>query len=262
MQTKRRHGLSKVIETPAEYEEWKSARRNLTPDGAIQEVAFLQKQYGKLWNNRMAESPVNVYEIVRTLTQKKIPFVLTGTHGIGAWTGRPRNTYDVDILVKGGKNLTRAVNSVKALYPSLQTRVVHGVHAFFLPGDTQSVIDVTYPHRQDLQETLANPMWAENKEENVRYRVPRLEEALANKYGAMLTLSRQLKKRMQDTVDFYWMVTHSMDEGREPIDLERLKVLGDMVWPGGGGAEIIRLVDLVKADQPIHIDVLGQHPPT
>jgi hypothetical protein len=28
---------------------------------------------------------------------------------------------------------------------------------FFLPGEKQSVLDVTYPHRADLQETLSNP---------------------------------------------------------------------------------------------------------
>src|SRR5438552_431269 len=214
---------SKVLATSPEYEACKAARRNLTPDAAIQEVIFLQNQYRRLWSNRMAASPVNVYQIIRTLSQKRIPFVLTGTHGISVWTGRPRDTYDVDLLVKGGKNLTRAVTAIKALYPTLEHRTVYGVNAFFLPGETQSLIDVTYPHRHDLQETLANPVWTENKEENARYRVPRLEEALANKYGAMLTLSRLLPKRMIDAADFSWMVVHSMDHGAQPIDLERLK---------------------------------------
>ncbi len=258
MKTKPPRGRSRVVETPAEYEEWKAARRNLTPDAAIQVVAFLQSQYRKMANGPMAQSPVNVYQIIRTLTEKRIPFVLTGTHGISAWTGRPRNTYDVDILVKGGKTLTRAVNAIKALYPSLEFRVVHGVHAFFLPGDTQSVIDVTYPHRHDLQETLQNPVWTENKVEKVRYRVPRLEEALANKYGAMLTLSRRLVKRMQDAVDFSWMVVHSMDAGQQPINLELLQTLGEMVWPGGGGNEIVRMVAQIKAGKPISVDSLGE----
>ena len=50
-------------------------------------------------------------EIVRTLSAKKIPFVLTGTHGISGWTGRVRATYDVDILVKAGRNYARAVDA-------------------------------------------------------------------------------------------------------------------------------------------------------
>ena len=78
-------------------------------------------------------------------------------------------------------------------------------------------------------------------------RVASLEAALANKYGAMLTPTRDLGKRGMDAVDFYNMVKHSMDEGRQPIDLVTLEGLGEMVWPGGGGKEILRLVEDVMA---------------
>src|SRR5207302_266237 len=117
------------------------------------------------------------------LTRKKIPFVLTGAHGIGGWTGRPRSTQDVDILVKGGRNHGRAVAALKALYPQLEVRDFAGVTAFFIPGERESVLDVTYPHRADLEETLAHPIWTENREQGLRYRIPALEAALANKYG-------------------------------------------------------------------------------
>jgi hypothetical protein len=39
------------------------------------------------------------------------------------------------------------------------------------------------------------------------------------------------------------MVEHSLDEGHQPIDLQKLAALGEMVWPGGGGPEILRLVE-------------------
>jgi hypothetical protein len=54
-----------------------------------------------------------------------------------------------------------------------------------------------------------------------------------------------------DAIDFSWMVKHSEDEGRQPIDLQELARLGELVWPGGGGAEILRFVEQVKADKPI-----------
>ena len=75
---------------------------------------------------------------------------------------------------------------------------------------------------------------------------PSLEAALANKYGAMLTLNRHLKKKAQDALDFAWMVAHSMDEGQQPINLKKLAELGESVWAGGGGAEIFRLVEEAK----------------
>ncbi len=186
-------------------------------------------------------------KIVAALQAKKIPFVLTGAYGIANWTGRPRSTHDVDILVKSERNYARAIKAVQTLYPELEMRTLIGVAAFFVPGERESVIDVTYPHRADNEQTLATAIWFDN--EGIRVRIPRLEEAMANKYGASLALSRDAGKRAQDMVDFYTMVKHSLDEGREPIDMERLAELGELVWPGGGGKEIIAMVEKAKAGE-------------
>src|SRR5207247_7348656 len=86
------------------WEQAKAARRNIDHNDAVQESFFLQKQYRYRRNNKVAASPVDLNQILRTLIQKKVPFVLTGTHGIGGWTGVPRDTHDVDLLVKGGRN--------------------------------------------------------------------------------------------------------------------------------------------------------------
>jgi hypothetical protein len=249
---------AKSLWSDPEWEAAKAARRNVSHGDAVQESYFLQRQYRTLWSSRMAASPVDLNEILRTLSQKKIPFVLTGTHGIGSWTGRPRATYDVDILVKGGRNHARAVRVLKALYPKLEVRDFAGVTGFFIPGETRSVIDVTYPHRPDLAETLDDPIWVDDKSVGVRYRVPSLEAALSNKYGAMLTPTREFRKRRQDVLDFEYMVAHSMDEGRQPIDLIKLESLGEKVWAGGGGKEILRLVDQVKAGKQIILDPTGR----
>jgi hypothetical protein len=163
----------------------------------------------------------------------------------------------VDILVKGGRNQARAVKVIKELNPELEVRNFAGVTAFFIPGETESVMDVTYPHRADLEETLKNPTWTENKEQGLRYRIPSLEEALANKYGAMITPNRAPVKRQQDLIDFGWMVQHSADEGQRAIDLQRLESLGEMVGPGGGGKEILRLVEAVKAGKSVDLNSLG-----
>lgn len=136
-------------------------------------------------------------------------------------------------------------------------RTFTGLTAFFVPGEMASVIDVSCPYRADQEETLADPVWTENRELGLRYRVPALESALANKYGAMLTPTRDLEKRLLDVADFAGMVRHSMDEGRRPIDLEKLEALGEKVWPGGGGKEILRMVESVKAGRAIHFDSLG-----
>jgi hypothetical protein len=97
------------------------------------------------------------------------------------------------------------------------------------------------PHAHSADSSkLARPMKVE--EDRSSFRIPVLETAVANKYGASLTADRDAGERAQDVVDFCWMVKHSEDESRDPIDLDRLAALGELVWPGGGGEEIVRLV--------------------
>src|SRR5262249_37484296 len=139
-----------------------------------------------------------------------------------------------------------------------EVREFAGVFAFFVPGEKESVIDVTYPHRADIAETLKSPVWTEDHERGLRYRVPSLETALANKYGAMLTPTRDSRKRRQDIIDFEWMVIHSLDKGATPIDLKKLEGLGEKVWPVGGGKEILQLVEMVKSGKAISIERLQQ----
>lgn len=244
--TRPRPAAEKWLPGIPEWEAAKAAARDLSHADAVRECHFLTNQYRRMWE-RMASFEVNLDELLRALRAKKVPFVLTGAHGIAAWTGRPRSTHDVDILVKGGRNHARAVKAVRELYPGLEVRQFTGLVAFFVPGEKLSVVDVTYPHRADIEETLRTATWIEDRGQ--RYRVPTLEAALANKYGAMLTPTRDTGKRLNDAADFYQMVRHSMDEGRQPIDLGVLSALGDKVWPGGGGREILRLVEQAKAGQ-------------
>jgi hypothetical protein len=218
--------------------------RPLAPAESVRRCVQLSALFRKRFRP-VAPVPVDFHQIIDTLTEKKVPFVLTGAHAIGTWTGRPRATHDVDILAKGGRNCARAVKALRALYPTLEVRDLSGVTAFFVPGETQSVIDVTYPHREDLQVTLATAIWIEA--DGRRYRIPTLEAALTNKYGAMLTLSRDAIKRTLDAVDFGQMVQNSDAPGRTTVDLTLLESLGKKVWPSGGGQEILEMVAQVRA---------------
>jgi hypothetical protein len=200
------------------------------------------------------QAKIELRQILRTLNEKKIRYVLTGAHALGGWTGEPRATHDVDILVKGGRTHARAVKVLHDLYPHLEMRTFFGVTGFYIPGDKRSVIDVTYPHRADIEETLAHPIWVNDA--GLKYRIPSLEAALANKYGAMLTLSRDAGKRLTDAGDFTKMVQHSMDEGQKAIDHALLRELGEKVWPGGGGIELLGLIQLVMQGDVVNLKAL------
>lgn len=243
---------SKWLEGIPEWEAMKGNCRNLNHADAVTECADLSAQYREMWNMEK----VSLNKILHALKSSNIPFVLTGAYGISSWTGRPRATKDVDILVKAGRNYVRAVRAIEKLYPKLEARRFAGITAFYVPGETESVIDVAYPHRPDNEETLRTAIWV--RKGSQEYRIPQLEAALANKYGAMLSLRRDPVKRAQDTVDFATMVKHSLDKGRKPIDLRKLAALGEKVWPGGGGAEILRLVAQVKAGEVPNLNLTGE----
>ncbi len=246
-------GSPRGLQGIPEWEAAKAYRRPLGHAEAVAECAALSEQYRRMWQRR-AVGMVVLDDVLQTLRAKKVPFVLTGAHGISGWTGRPRATHDIDILVKGGRNYTRAVKALRELYPDLEVRQFAGVTGFFLPDEKLSFLDVTYPHRADLEETLRTAVWVRDGPH--RYRVPTLEAALANKYGAILTPARDLGKRAQDAADFSFMVKHSTDEGRQPIDRETLAALGKKVWPRGGGAEILRLVEGVQSGKVPDVNTL------
>jgi hypothetical protein len=223
---------------------WKGNCRPLDHGAAVRVCAFLSEEYRRHWRAK-TKVVIELTKVVRKLREKKVPFVITGAYGISGWTGRPRSTHDIDILVRAGRNHARAVKAIRELYPNLEVRRFHGLTGFFVPGERESVIDVAMPQRADNAVTLETAIWIE--EHGLQYRIPALEAALANKYGAMLSVNRDAGKRGQDAVDFYFMVKHSLDKGRSPIDLDKLSALGELVWPGGGGAEILRLVADAKA---------------
>jgi hypothetical protein len=229
------------------WEETKASCCDLTHGQAVQESADLSNRYRKMIAHMIEEFKVDLNAILRTLREKKIRFVLTGAYGIAGWTGRPRATHDVEILVRAGRSHARAVKALKELYPQLEVRNQGNRTAFFVPGEKLSVLDVVQPFRADQEVTLATAIWAQREGE--RCRVPSLEAALANKYGAMLSVGRSPIKRGQDGIDFATMIQHSLDEGRQPVDLELLEELGEKVWPHGGGQEILHCVELAKAGQ-------------
>jgi len=231
--------------------------RGLVHHRAAQESAMIADRQWRVMG-KMASAEIQLNAIIKALNAKKIPFVLTGAHALGGWTGAPRASKDVDILVKGGRNHARAVKALQTFYPSLEVRTFFGVTGFFVPGEKQSVIDVTYPHRADIQETLAHPLRV--TVDGLSYRIPTLEAALANKYGAMLTVSRDPGRRLQDAADFTYMVRNSLDAKQQPVDLQKLRLLGEKVWPNGGGDEIIALVEGVKVGRFVDLNALTRKP--
>jgi hypothetical protein len=106
------------------------------------------------------------------------------------------------------------------------------VTRFLDPANNEPVIDVM----------RANDVYREAFKNCIRvgdtHDVPNLELALAAKFADLVSRNREMAKKYLDAGDFTQMVLRN----KARINAERLRELGDAVYPGGG-QELARFVD-------------------
>ncbi|MGH7192882.1 MAG: hypothetical protein ACREJM_05015, partial [Candidatus Saccharimonadales bacterium] len=150
-------------------------------------------------------------------------------------------TRDVDVVVQK-RHHTKAVRAIQAAWPQLVKKEFPVVTRFLDPANQEPVIDVMRP----------NDVYAESFKNCVRigktHDVPNLELALAAKFAAMVSRNRDRAKKYFDAGDFSQIVLRNHAD----IDFDRLRQLGDAVYPAGG-EELIRFVADVKAGNPLRL---------
>jgi hypothetical protein len=181
--------------------------------------------------------------VIRVLRAVGVKFMLVGAHGLGGWTGAPRATHDVDVLV-GTRGYKKAVKALQAAFPHLRAEDEEVVMRF--RDDTgQVLIDVIKPNQPLYRVGLKYTHTVEAEGES--YQVPSLEMALAMKFGPMVSPNRAIEKKYQDAHDFIQMAKKNQD-----IDLEQLAELGELVYPGGG-KELVQMVAQARAGERLKL---------
>jgi hypothetical protein len=180
-------------------------------------------------------------ELIKLLNKADVKFVLMGQHGISGWLNEPRATRDVDVVVQK-RHFAKALRAIQSAWPELVIREYPVVTRFLDPANNEPVIDVMRP----------NDVYSEAFKNCIRvgktHNVPNLELALAAKFAAMVSRMREIRKKHYDAGDFSQMVLRN----HEKIDFDRLRQLGNAVYPGGG-AELVRFVDDVIAGKPLRV---------
>jgi hypothetical protein len=187
------------------------------------------------------EHLVTPLQVITVLNREKISFVLVGAHAVGGWTGKPRATQDVDLVV-AERQIKKATRALLAQFPNLQARDEEVVVRLQDRDSGEVLIDLIKPrsiYRAAFKHTHAVSQAGQS------YRIPALEMALATKFAAMTSPNRQDDAKHQDATDFIRMVRHNPD-----IDQERLTQLGELVY-GGGGADICEMVRQVRAGETL-----------
>lgn len=185
--------------------------------------------------SKMQGQEIGPSDVVKILQRAGVKHVLVGAHAISAWAGDPRATIDVDLIAA---RPSQAQKVLAEAFPELTVEEHPVVIRFKREG--REAIDVIRP--------ISDPIFKEALKHSVKVRigrmnidVPRLEMALALKFSAMISLTRQTKDKYQDAHDFIAMAQHN-----PMIDYAKLKAFGEIVYPGGG-PEILKLVDDAKA---------------
>jgi hypothetical protein len=181
-------------------------------------------------------------EVIRVLNAAKVSFTLVGAHGLGGWTGKPRATEDVDVVVVQ-RHVKKSVAALIAAFPHLdvddQPAVVR-----LRDRDTGAVaIDVMKPNQAIIHAALKHVQSVQSG--RMTYKVPSLEMALALKFAPMVSLNRADDDKYIDAADFIRVVRHNSE-----IDLDQLAPLGELVYPGGG-KEIVEFVRRVRAGEQL-----------
>ncbi len=183
-------------------------------------------------------------QVIRVLNAVNLRFMLLGAHGVGGWTRQPRATEDVDILV-GTRGHRKAVRALLAAFPHLRAED-HEVVTRLRDAETGAVgIDVMKANQSLYRDALKHTHPVES--EGQTYSIPSLEMALAMKFSAMISLTREDDKKHFDAGDFIRVVKANPD-----IDLVKLHALGQLVY-NGGGAEIVEKVRQVRAGEKLRL---------
>ncbi len=180
--------------------------------------------------------------VIRLLNKAKIKFVLMGTHGIVGWRSETRSTHDVDILA-AWKDYEKAVRVIHEAFPELEMADWKVVTRFKDNVTGNIVIDIMKP-----VDDLFRAAFRYTVDVKRSHRIPDLEMAIVTKFAAMISPRREQRKKFVDANDFIDMVDHNQNE----LDLGKLKRLAEKVYKGGG-PEILKMVDDIKAGRQIKI---------
>ncbi|HEY1683338.1 MAG TPA: hypothetical protein VGG19_01125 [Tepidisphaeraceae bacterium] len=185
--------------------------------------------------SRMQGQEIGPSDVVKVLQNGGVKHVLVGAHAISAWAGDPRATIDVDLIAS---RPAQAKKVLSAAFPHLTVEEHPVVIRFKMNG--REAIDVIRPTSSAIFKAALKHS-VKVKIAGVLADAPQLEMALALKFAAMISITRQIKDKYQDAHDFIAMVQHN-----SRIDLSKIEAFGELVY-SGGAKEILKLVEDAKA---------------
>ncbi len=184
---------------------------------------------------KMQDRPIGPDDVARVRRAAGVEYVVVAAHAANGYTGRPRATVDVDVVVQNPK---QAADAIAAAFPQLTMQDTPVVTRF--KDREHEAIDLMKPAGSRLWSRLLN----ESREVRIgseMVRIPSLEGVLAAKFAAMVSRHRRLADKQQDGVDFRRII-----EANEHVNESLANELAELVY-AGGGKEILKLIADARA---------------
>ena len=212
-------------------------------------ATFITTQYRK--SHRPMSLNVTCEEVVQVIVGAGVEqWVLMGLYGYVGYLANPRATQDVDVLVAEAE-LEALLRALSARWPTLVLDRQQVVVRFRDPGEIaidgemKQVIDVMRPSDDCYAAVLAEFF---RIDPITGHRIPQLEAAIASKYAALVSPNRDWSKKAYDAADLRSMMLVNFGV----VNRQRLRQLGELVFPGGG-AELLEFLELAHDQKPFPV---------
>jgi len=184
---------------------------------------------------------IPVADVIRTLNESKVRFVLVGAYGLAHWRKESRATEDVDVVV-AARQLKKALAALTEAFPILEAVDLPMVVRLRERGTEYVRVDVMKPVQQPYCEAFKHTHTLVLDGEKCK--IPSLEMAIVMKFAAMTSVYRAVEDKYRDAHDFIRMVKNN------DVDEEKLTHLGSLLY-AAGGKDVLDMIHRAKAGQTL-----------
>ncbi len=140
------------------------------------------------------------------LLKSGISFVVVGAVAVNAYSDRPRNTQDVDVLTS---NYNELANYIHMTFPDLEMKQSQVVIRFSYKG--KEIIDVMVPYNKMFESVLDDTRLIG------KFNVASPEAVISMKFAAIMAAHRNLRRKGQDRLDIATIMA------TQQVSMEKIK---------------------------------------
>jgi hypothetical protein len=205
------------------------------------DTAPSKTQLAALFEKGSRASDIPPLEVAKILNRMKVFHVFVGGVIVGCWTGDPRATEDVDLILGKGAPVRKIVAAIVKIRKDLKSTIYPSVIRFAgkSPTGQRNLIDLIRPY--DGVYSHAEEYFVDITVQGIPVRIPTPEMLVVMKYAAATSLTRAPLKQAQDMIDLKTVVL-----AQTTLDLVIVRRLANFIGPTLG-AKLIRLIKRTRS---------------